>query len=205
MRCVLLSVCVIAVIGLAACGPSESEAAAPRARPSTKSATPTPAQPSSATGAAAAPGTNAVISFEGEPAEGGDADGARKAFGSILDALQGGEVESALKRVLTPSEPQRRQRAGTELGRLAEKLGAGDVTIEVGEARVQGAWAVVDTTITLSEDGETQTMRREQFLLRHNGAWWLVPELIRSDPAVRPLLDADFRALFEWYRAQLGG
>jgi hypothetical protein len=66
---------------------------------------------------------------------------------------------------------------------------------------VDGRWAVVVTLIERPRGRDTTRFVRDQYLYRENGGWKVVPEAIRSDPAVQPLVDASAQRLFDWYRA----
>ncbi len=73
-------------------------------------------------------------------------------------------------------------------------------TLDVVATREQGDWAVVMTKMTLSVNGKINQRLRDQFCYRQDGKWKVVPEGVRSDPAVKPLANEDAHALLEWYR-----
>ena len=185
-----------ALLALPTCGPSESSAQAPR----NSAGSPARSQPLPADRAAFgqtpidADGDAAVETDTHEllpPAE---------VFQAILSALRAGDVDAALDHVLTPSDAQRQARVATDLAKLAELLESGAVEITTDETRTQGDWAVVVSLIAQPAN-ETVT-RRDQFLLRRGNDWKLAPEAVRGDPAVRPLIDDDFKTLFAWFRGE---
>jgi hypothetical protein len=41
---------------------------------------------------------------------------------------------------------------------------------------------------------------RDEFVHRSGDQWMIVPETVRADEAIKPLLNDDFLALLKWYR-----
>jgi hypothetical protein len=50
---------------------------------------------------------------------------------------------------------------------------------------------------------EFETRLREEILLRKDGAWFIIPEALRSDAAVKGILEEHAKRLFEAFRKRL--
>ena len=70
-------------------------------------------------------------------------------------------------------------------------------------SRVQGKWAVVASRIETTSGGKKEKIIRDELMFNQKGQWKVVPEALRLDPSVRPLLDDDMKALFKRYRANV--
>lgn len=116
----------------------------------------------------------------------------------LADALKAGDADQAMSYFLTPSEDRYRERLQQEVAQMAATGGAGELTYDVGDGKMQGDWAVLAVTFKTPQ-GE---QRRDTFLYLQDGEWKLVPEGIRGDEAIRPLFDDDAQALLDWYREQ---
>lgn len=129
-----------------------------------------------------------------------EADTPTAAYERLLDELRLGEFGPAMDALLTPQDVALRQRLERELRRTGQELTESIAQIEPVEERIDGRWAIVVTLIERPRGADTTRFVRDEYLYREDGGWKLVPEAIRSDPAVQPLVDAAAQRLFDWYR-----
>jgi hypothetical protein len=115
--------------------------------------------------------------------------------------LREGETAEADQFILMPSNPAKRELARKQVAQMGARLADGSMKIETLLTRRQGDWALVAVHITMNRGGKTSERVSNQFMYNLEGQWKLVPETIRDDPAVAPLLNQDFQALKNWYQS----
>lgn len=123
-----------------------------------------------------------------------------EAYTQFLDMLRVGEMGAAMDALLTPDDVALRQRMERGLRHTAQELTEGVAAIEPVEQRIDGDWALVVTRIERPRGADTLVQVRDEYLYRQDGQWKVVPEAVRTDPAVRPLVNASLERLFQWFR-----
>jgi len=122
------------------------------------------------------------------------------AYSRLLDVLRVGELRTAMNALITPDDVALQQRMERELRRTAQDLTEGFASIEPVEEHVDGDWALVVTRVVRRADTDTLVQIRDEYLYLQDGRWKVVPESLRSDSAVRPLVDESVDRLFQWFR-----
>jgi hypothetical protein len=123
-----------------------------------------------------------------------------EAYARLLDVLRVGELGTAMNALIAPEDVALQQRMERELRRTAQDLTEGFVSIEPVEDRIDGNWALVVTRVVRPREADTLVQVRDEFLYQQDGRWKLVPEALRSDSAVHPLVDESADRLFQWFR-----
>jgi hypothetical protein len=127
--------------------------------------------------------------------------GADVAMRDFLALLREGESVEADQFLFAASNPAKAELARKQIAQLGERLADGSVRIETLLTRRQGPWALVVVHITTRRGGRTSERVSNQFLYNRSGQWKLVPETIRDDPAVAPLLGQGYETLLNWYQS----
>ncbi|MFC2172679.1 hypothetical protein ACFLU6_08615 [Acidobacteriota bacterium] len=122
------------------------------------------------------------------------------ALAEFYRIVKAGEIEKAEALVLEPSEDWCKTDLKRNIEMAAQMMGSGNLVMETLDDKVRGNWAVVITRLEMVKNEETYRRLRDEFMYNRDGQWLAVPEGVRSDPAIKPLLDDDFHKLFEWYR-----
>ncbi len=125
---------------------------------------------------------------------------AMDAMDAFLQRLKSGDRIVAQQSVLAPSDAKLRQVLEDDLQRTIDHWKLGTLWIESLESRVAGDWALVVTRVTMRRDGRMDMTLRDEFVRRTDGQWKIAPMVVRSDAAIRPLINDDFKSLLKWFR-----
>lgn len=124
------------------------------------------------------------------------------AMTQFISAMQAGNLDAANEQILVPSAPARQELVRKQVAKMAEQLIEGTLQFELVQTRVDGDWALAVAHLTVSQNGRTSERISEQYMVLHEGQWKVVPETIRDDPAVQPLIGQSYYTLRTWYGQQ---
>ena len=121
----------------------------------------------------------------------------------VYKTLRAGDLAKAEVAFIQPTDKRLIKRLKKSIAETATTMRKGELAMKAVFSRVQGKWAVVVSRIEQTHGGKKERIIRDEFMLNQKGKWRVAPEALRLDPAVRPLLDDDMKALFKWYRANV--
>ena len=121
----------------------------------------------------------------------------------VYKALRKGNLAKAEAAFITPTDERLSKKLKKSIDMTSTTMQSGELVMKAVFSRVKGNWAVVVSRIETKNRGKKESIIRDEFMLKQKGKWRVVPEALRSDPAVRPLLDDDMKSLFKWYRANV--
>ncbi|MHC5026988.1 MAG: hypothetical protein ACYTGR_09555 [Planctomycetota bacterium] len=182
MRTLPIIVLALPLLCLAGCGPAESDAADVAAVPTGRAADVAAASTDRS-------GTNADRGAATPEA----------ALAAFVASLKAGNIDAATELIVTPREARRAAAVARSLEQMVTQMKTGTLTWH--ELRSQGGWCVVVMRLESTQEATTKVRVRDEYLLETHAGWRLAPEAVRGDPVVRERIDADFHALFGWYRA----
>jgi hypothetical protein len=116
----------------------------------------------------------------------------------VLSTLAGGDGQALIERelVFLPSRWRRHAQQLQELEALGRMLKGRD-DFELGEVRVRGRWALVDSVRAGGE--RVGPAEVPWFMVYFAGQWRWLPSSILKDPAVQGMMDRSFDQLWaEW-------
>ncbi len=122
------------------------------------------------------------------------------AMNAFFAAMRAGDLEAAYGFVLTPSDRGLQDLVRKQVAKMAEMLVDGTMEITTVEKRAEQDWAIVVARLQIAQNGQTSARISEQFMVLQDGQWKIVPSTIRTDPAIKPLLDQDYDRLMGWYQ-----
>ena len=122
------------------------------------------------------------------------------AMQDFFAAMRAGDIDSAYEFMATPLEPANRELLRAQIAKMVEMLIDGSMQIEIVETRAQDDWTLLVARIAVTDAGQTSERVSDQFMVLQNGKWRVVPATMRTDPAIKPLLNPNFEALQTWYQ-----
>lgn len=118
----------------------------------------------------------------------------------VVGGLAAGQARALIdqERIFLPLRWRKQQKEFQELEALGEQL-KGRKAIELGEIRVDGRWALVDSIVA---DGERiGPADAPWFMLYFGGQWRWLPSSIMKDQAVSGMMDSHFDRLWAAWQA----
>ena len=127
-----------------------------------------------------------------------------------IDALMSADADEALSMMRLPSLPEQQLVVHNDLAVLSDLLAQEGVRVDPVEHRRAGHWALSAWQMNVPDVSMAPVV--EPIMLYHPSAdglfestadWQVVPQGVINDPAIKPLYNADYDALQDWYQTLL--